>query len=106
MPIKQAPGAPNKDQARGFFRGDFYKLNPPQKKAKKAAAYPGDLPQSESVAGLPDSYGDSGIHLPLSDDRTAGLRHALPRLRSRPQMRGTQESENLYLGLPRPGRLP
>src|SRR6185503_20423867 len=65
---------------------------------KQAAA---DVSQPCSRARLPHPHGDSGVHLPLPDDRAAGLRRAHARLRRRQALRRAEIAQALRLVVPR-----
>src|SRR5579859_3492916 len=67
---------------------------------------PRNLPQSGSRARLRDPHAGAGIHLPVPEDRPAGFRHALHRLRARPLVRRAEEPQALHLVVPRPGQVP
>ena len=60
----------------------------------------GDLPQPEPGARLRDSLRLPGVHLPLPEDRPAGLRGHPRRLRPRRPVRGAQILEALPLVVP------
>ena len=66
----------------------------------------GDLPQPEPGARLRDSLRLPGVHLPLPEDRPAGLRGDPRRLRPRRSVRRAQILEALPLVVPERRRLP
>src|SRR6202049_1928352 len=67
---------------------------------------PRNVSQPGRAARLRDPHADSGIHLPLPQDRAARLRDPLPRLRARPVVRGAEEPETLHLVVPQRGPVP
>src|SRR5712671_1655032 len=75
----------------------------PSENAEQALFITRHLSQSKSGPGLPDSYGDSGIHLPVPENRPAGFRHAFSRLHPRPHLRGIEKPQALHLVVPKSG---
>ena len=78
-------------------------FRPDGHQAKQGA---GDVPEPEAGARLRDPLRLPGVHLPLPEDRPAGLRDHPGRVRSRRALRRAQVVEALPLVVPRRGRVP
>src|SRR5215813_8276151 len=91
--------------ARRFFLAtqSFFDAFPPRISSLEA---PADVRQPGAGARLPHPDGDSGVHLPVPDDRAARLRGAVARVHRGPPLRRAEVPEALYLVLPERGRVP
>src|SRR5258706_7652585 len=105
MSIKQAPGALSL-RTRRIISSCILTMEWVSENAEQALFLTRHVPQSKPRPGLPDSYGNSRVHLPLPQDRSAGFRHVVPRLHPRQKMRGAEKPEALRVVVSRSGRIP